>query len=812
MTAYYPNQPGPVLLTQMLNDLLATTFVPDDIVYETPSVIDIDGRNTALSFQVIRGPLRGRRSVCHYKRLDLQTLIGARNIQIEDTGSITSTADLLPIIQNTYGIALTAVDIDDTAITIGAYPVVVNLTAKANSYIIYGSTTVQIVASTGGGGTPDELVTTHNATLSEPFVDVNGDMLVLDRYDNPHSASSFYQQTEGTFLAAVRAYSDWDGVQNPQQGATYNLSGVQAGEGDWFITWVAGLVDPGSFIGSYDVKLRIEATDQPTVPVVNLSLTDMGAGSWALVDAVTNLTIPVTSFAAGQLFESDFAATKLIGATPEDTSGLNGVARTPDGVPTGEFKINLILTRKSDSVIASNCEIFGTVSNWIEYPITSGNAAIGSMFLDVDSFLLGASNSPDGNFLRTQTETMTFGGRALSDPTMPLVAVASPNSVEGDPADLYKVTYDPQAAERLFIQLAAKLDDVGLAAISIGGGASLAITFESSANDSQTVYEKQLAYDGNYTAGVGFRFAEQFRLDGVPDLVPDYVSGDSKLLEFNIPIGDIAGYFSPTHLDANNVPERMSVIFSIETAKGESTFMKPRIHFYVQARPSIPDFYMAGVNGTTYVYAPSTLPTVDDDTFPSASELGPNGYDQWPFGIYRIVDGVLVVHIDGGVPGYLSDYTGSINNIAIYGCDPVTGNIVQSHYLDPVAWSFNVEQYALPDMPVLSPSLKWRASIEMNLTHTPTEDTVLKTIDTPVLVSDPAAKILSIDGVAVAEPQASLVVSFNSPAYATARLLDITSVVYAMPEGAVVVPDGPHTAVILVNGQEVTINFVAASY
>lgn len=810
MTAYYPNQPGPVLLTQMLNDLLATTFVPDDIVYETPSVIDIDGRNTALSFQVIRGPLRGRRSVCHYKRLDLQTLIGARNIQIEDTGSITSTADLLPIIQNTYGIALTAVDIDDTAITIGAYPVVVNLTAKANSYIIYGSTTVQIVASTGGGGTPDELVTTHNATLSEPFVDVNGDMLVLDRYDNPHSASSFYQQTEGTFLAAVRAYSDWDGVQNPQQGATYNLSGVQDGEGDWFITWVAGLVDPGFFIGSYDVKLRIEATDQPTVPVVNLSLTDMGAGSWALVDAATNLTIPVTSFADGQLFESDFAATKLIGATPEDTSGLNGVARTPDGVPTGEFKINLTVTRKPDNDIVSDCEIFGTVNNWIEYPIDEGNVALGGMFVDVDGFLLAAPTSPDGSFFRSRTETMVMGGRAIGDLTNPTAAVMRDNAEPGAGADLYNIFYDPQNPDGWYVQLTAQIDDVALTAVTAGGPSVVKIAFNGWSDPN--IINGQVAYHGNYTPGAGYTFTETPADLGAPNLVPDYVSGDGKLLEFNIPITRIAEYIDPAYLDANDIPEQMSVLFTLITPDGEFPFEKPAVEFYVKARPTLPDFYMAGVNGTTYVYAPSTLPTVDDDTFPSASELGPNGYDQWPFGIYRIVDGVLVVHIGGGVPGYLSDYTGSINNIAIYGCDPVTGNIVQSHYLDPVAWSLNVKQYALPDMPVLSPSLKWRASIEMNLTHTPTEDTVLKTIDTPVLVSDPAAKILSIDGVAVAEPQASLVVSFNSPAYATARLLDITSVVYAMPEGAVEVPDGPHTAVILVNGQEVTINFVAASY
>lgn len=152
MAGYYPDESGPIILTRMLNDALSTTFAPEDIVYETPRVIDKDGRNTKLPLRVVQGPMTGRRSICYYNRLDLARLIGNLSASIVDTGALNRVEDVLAIIRERYGYALTTDDIVNSNIVINGYPTTVVLEAKPDSYLVYGSVSVDIVEN--GSDTP----------------------------------------------------------------------------------------------------------------------------------------------------------------------------------------------------------------------------------------------------------------------------------------------------------------------------------------------------------------------------------------------------------------------------------------------------------------------------------------------------------------------------------------------------------------------------------------------------------------------------------------------------------------------------------
>lgn len=144
---YFPNKPGPDLLLDMLNDQLGSSFVLSEYTFSLPSVLADPDCNTAVAAEIVSGPLTGCKTTLRYNRLDLEQLLGSRNIEIIDNGAFLSVVDLLPEIASMYGIVLTASDVLDNELTIDSYPVLVNLIALPESYLVLGSSTIKIIAA-----------------------------------------------------------------------------------------------------------------------------------------------------------------------------------------------------------------------------------------------------------------------------------------------------------------------------------------------------------------------------------------------------------------------------------------------------------------------------------------------------------------------------------------------------------------------------------------------------------------------------------------------------------------------------------------
>lgn len=209
---------------------------------------------------------------------------------------------------------------------------------------------------------------------------------------------------------------------------------------------------------------------------------------------------------------------------------------------------------------------------------------------------------------------------------------------------------------------------------------------------------------------------------------------------------------------------------------------------------------LRGLNGVLYLSAESALSTMDNGQFESVLG-GQPGYYQGHARHARIVDDSL--YIDFNYIGYASQYTGTITGIELYGCDPVTGAIVETLPVDDITnWNYSTAKYTLV-LSELNASLAWRAKLSYNLINeVDSGENMVDTIDVPVFASS-SVQFVSINGVpytgalSVSESYSELT---NSD-YIVSVLYDdggANSVGY---------DSNPNTAVVSINGVEHTFEF-----
>jgi hypothetical protein len=184
---YYPTKPGPELLVDMVNALLATAYTTDDFTFGTPRAVTRgDGRNTAIDLTVARGPLTGQVSTVYYNRLDLSVLLDPREIEFTLNAGEARTVDLVPALNTMFGWTFSANDLIDLPLeATGAEPVVQNLMAHPDSLICFGSGTCALVA-------PAEPPSIVAPDIYEAY-GLNGVLYVVGPSDTPMVADQTFQ-------------------------------------------------------------------------------------------------------------------------------------------------------------------------------------------------------------------------------------------------------------------------------------------------------------------------------------------------------------------------------------------------------------------------------------------------------------------------------------------------------------------------------------------------------------------------------------------------------------------------------------------
>lgn len=174
------------------------------------------------------------------------------------------------------------------------------------------------------------------------------------------------------------------------------------------------------------------------------------------------------------------------------------------------------------------------------------------------------------------------------------------------------------------------------------------------------------------------------------------------------------------------------------------------------------------------------------------------GYQQASARHARVVDNTL--YIDFNYIGYASEYTGTITGIEFYGCDPDTGDVLETlTFPDITDWVYTNAVYPL-QATTLDPNKAWRGKLTYNLVSSQSAgENMSDTIDFPVHTSR-TVEIVSIDGTPV-----NLIPLVSSSYTELANSEHLTSVLYDVE--AYSVSYESHSAVVSVDGVEHNLTF-----
>lgn len=142
------NKPGNELLIDLINEANNLQLTPGMLVFGEPQVVDPPSpRNTdILATPTEELPMASAPVTFNYQRLDLNVLLGGLPKGFdEDEVGILTTADLLPLINDRFNLAMTVDDIVvESIVRNDTWPLNVTLTASPTSLTFVGSTTIRL--------------------------------------------------------------------------------------------------------------------------------------------------------------------------------------------------------------------------------------------------------------------------------------------------------------------------------------------------------------------------------------------------------------------------------------------------------------------------------------------------------------------------------------------------------------------------------------------------------------------------------------------------------------------------------------------
>ncbi len=257
------NKPGNELLIDLINEANNLQITPGMLTFGAPQVVDPPApRNTDIvatpteELPTATGP-----TTFNYQRLNLNVLLGGlpKGFEEDETGILT-TADLLPLLNDRFNLAMTEEDIVvESIIRDGMLPLSVTLTASATSLTYVGSVVLRLEEPKDtGGGTLAAAFFISNSTVQATTWD-------LEQYNNISGEEKPISSEFTPILFANSRAGLIIGVRNTDENNGVIIYRSDDGGSTWFMNVRAGLTLVGNdavmFKDGFYVALRDSAID-----------------------------------------------------------------------------------------------------------------------------------------------------------------------------------------------------------------------------------------------------------------------------------------------------------------------------------------------------------------------------------------------------------------------------------------------------------------------------------------------------------------------------------------------------------------------
>lgn len=684
-------------------------------------------------------------------------------------------------------------------------------TLTATSFVDMPTASITISLETGAEGSdwvdpaPEGVTTSYNVELTDPdLLDENSGLRAQEpAYGSGGPTSSYYQQESADFLVALVPYSDWDWpVDTEENDGVYKLNVYTNEDPAWSVAFVAKDKTGGTVLDDYDFKLSFRDTSMAD-PAFVLDLVNDG-GTWALENSSAGISLPV-GYAEGSVVESVIPMNEIAGHITANLSDgydmSEGVFTETEGMafPLGNFEIILQLIRKSDSTLAANCVITVQAPGAISYPLNEYDVTLGSEYLDGNSKMLFDANAVDGHWMKSEGRAVTAALRAAVESSDPETPIYEEDFESAN--DLYPLVTSPNDNNQWFFDVVIKTHTADAVVDTYGTSLNIEV-YDPSNGSSDSAFLYQL---GMYSNGGSEVLALIDDMSNGPVLYPSYESPDGSHLQFHIDMAALADSV-PSGLLTTEGKMLGDFITWLELSELNPTdpdmedFVECAVWAQVtEALPILTEVEISGIGraGYAYIIAPSALLTLTEGMFEHTQHAN-------HIHVAKIIDDTLYfeINFDSVGMGFSSDYSGTLEDVTLYGCDPDTGDVVSTQVLAAsITWDNSNNEYALSPIGPLDSNLAWKASVHVSLTSNDGNDDPVDWNVNMTYLKSQTVEVITVDSVAINQTlSAHDGVTSNS----LTRAVPSSAVVYGTLNGLSV---GSHQAVIEINGVEHTVDF-----
>lgn len=134
-----------VLFLDLVNTKATRALVANEVTIGAPGAGTAGGKNTTVHLTAVADAvnLKGEADF-HFDRLDLTALFAGHTLSVEVVDGIDSALEIAAVLNAKFGLNISELDIEDTAIDVPNEPASITLTALASSLVYTGSVEVAL--------------------------------------------------------------------------------------------------------------------------------------------------------------------------------------------------------------------------------------------------------------------------------------------------------------------------------------------------------------------------------------------------------------------------------------------------------------------------------------------------------------------------------------------------------------------------------------------------------------------------------------------------------------------------------------------